>query len=124
MKFNKHISLELQELLTTQLKEYIKTTPMTRKELRAVREWVKDGHSVYENMSGAFYDGQVPVEFLTEWRDDEYIRQHTKGMGPEEVKRFALLYYGWDDEDVLRPEGELSHSLEDAIKEGEELPFS
>lgn len=57
MKFNKHISPELQELLTTQLEEYIKTMPMTEKELRAVREWVKDGYSVYENMSGAFYDG-------------------------------------------------------------------
>lgn len=57
MKFNKHISPELQELLTTQLEEYIKTMPMTEKELCAVREWVKDGYSVYENMSGAFYDG-------------------------------------------------------------------
>lgn len=38
MKFNKHISPELQELLTTQLKEYIKTKPMNKKELRAVRE--------------------------------------------------------------------------------------
>ena len=123
MKFNKHISLELQELLTTQLEEYIKTTPMSKKELRAVREWVKDGHSVYENMSGAFYDGQVPVEFLTEWRDDEYIRNHTKGMAPEEVRRFALSYYGWDDEDVSLPESERSHSLESVIIEGEELPF-
>lgn len=81
---------------------------MTRKELRAVREWVKDGHSVYENMSGAFYDRQVPVEFLTEWRDDEYIRQHTKGMRSEKFRRFALSYYGWDDKDVSRPEGKLS----------------
>lgn len=123
MKFNKHISLELQELLTTQLKEYIKTTPMTKKELRAVREWVKNGHSVYENMSGAFYDGQVPMEFLTEWRDDEYIRKHTKGRAPEEVRRFALSYYGLDDEDVSLQQGELYHSLEPVIIEGEELPF-
>jgi hypothetical protein len=124
MKFNKHISLELQELLTTQLKEYIKTTTMTKKELRAVREWVKDGHSVYENMSGAFYDGQVPVEFLTEWRDDEYIRKHTKGMTPEEVRQFALSYYGWDDDEVPLPQGEQAPSLEPIIFRDEELPFS
>lgn len=123
MKFNKHLSPELQEILTTQLKEYIKITPMTKKELCAVRDWVKDGHSVYENMSGAFYDGQVPVEFLTEWRDDEYIRKHTKGMAPEEVKRFALSYHGWDDEDVSLQQGELYHGLEPVIIEGEELPF-
>lgn len=124
MKFNKHISLELQELLTTQLKEYIKITPMTKKELRAVRDWVKDGHSVYENMSGAFYDGQVPLEFLTEWRDDEYIRKHTKGMTPEEVRQFALSYYGWDDDEVSLPQGEQDPSLEPIIFGGEELPFS
>lgn len=53
---------------------------MTKKEQRAVREWVKDGRSVYENPSGAWYDGQVPVEFLSIYRDEEYIRQHTKGM--------------------------------------------
>jgi len=124
MKFYKYISPELQELLTTQLKEYIKTTPMTKKELRAVREWVKNGHSVYENMSGAFYDGQVPVEFLTEWRDDEYIRKHTKGMTPEEVRRFALSYYGWDDEDVTPLQSGLFYCLEPlALAEGEDLPF-
>ena len=124
MKFNKHISPELQELLTTQLEEYIKATPMTKKELRAVREWVTDGHSVYENMSGAFYDGQAPVEFLTEWRDDEYIRQHTKGMAPEEVRQFALSYYGWDDDEVSLPQGEQDPSLEPIIFRDEELPFS
>lgn len=63
------------------------------------------------------------MEFLTEWRDDEYIRQYTKGMNPEEVRRCALSYSGWDDEDVSQPEGELSHSLEAVIIEGKELPF-
>lgn len=60
IKFNKHISSELQELLTTQLKDYIKTTPMNKKELRAVRGWVKNGHSVYENMSGVFMMDRFP----------------------------------------------------------------
>lgn len=124
MKFNKHVSPEIQELLIAQFKDYIKTTPMTKKELRAVRDWIKDGHSVYENMSGAFYDGQVPVEFLTEWRDDEYIRKHTKGMTPEEVRQFALSYYGWGDDEVSLPQGEQDPSHEPIIFGGEELPFS
>lgn len=123
MKFHKHISPELQELLTTQLEEYIKITPMTKKELRAVREWVKDGHSVYENMSGAFYDGQVPVEFLEEWRDQEYIRKHTKGMTPEETRQFAFSYYGWDDDDEAVPQEEWGVSLDSMDVEGEDLPF-
>lgn len=99
MKFNKHLTLEVEELLTTQYKNYIKETPMTKKEMKVLREWVKDGHSVYENTCGAWEDGQVPVGFLSVYRDEEYIRQHTKGMNPDEVHKFALAYYGWYDED-------------------------
>jgi hypothetical protein len=98
MKFNVDISDEEKEFLEQEYKEYIKVTPMTKKEQRAVREWVKDGNSVYENYAGGWYDGGVPIEFLTVWRDDEYIRTHTKGMTPEETHKFALAYYGWDDE--------------------------
>lgn len=98
MKFNRYLPLWRKEFLEQQYKEYIKTTPMTKKEQRALREWVKDGNSVYENPSGAWCDGQIPVEFLTVYRDEEYIRQHTKGMTPEETRHFALAYYGWDDE--------------------------
>lgn len=101
MKFNKYLPEEIREMLENQYKDYIKSTPMTKKEQRAVREWVKDGHSVYENPSGAWHDGQVPVEFLTIYREEEYIWQHTKGMNPEEARKFALEYYGWSDEEEL-----------------------
>ena len=72
-------------------------------------------------MSGAFYDGQVPVEFLTEWRDNEYIRKHMKGMAPEEARRFALLYYGWGDDEVSMLQGKLDQGLVTLDIEGEEL---
>ena len=98
MKFNKHISLEVAELLEKQYKEYIKVTPMTKKEQRVLREWVKDGNSVYQNTCDAWYEGQVPVPFLDVYREEEYIRQQTKGMNSEEARKFALAYYGWDDE--------------------------
>ena len=90
MKFNKYLPLETREFLEKQYKEYIKETPMTQKEQRVLREWVKDGHSVYENASLACAEGGVPVEFLTVWRDEEYIRQYTKGMSPEETRKFAM----------------------------------
>ncbi len=98
MKFNKYIPLEKREFMEKQYKEYIKITPMTKKEQRVLREWVKDGNSVYENSMNAWQDGQVPVEFLSVYRDEEYIRQHTKGMDDEATRKFALAYYGWDDE--------------------------
>ena len=71
---------------------------MTKKEQRAVREWVKAGNSVYDNPAGAWLDGGVRMEYLDIYRDDEYIRQHTKEMTPEETRKFALAYYGWDDD--------------------------
>ena len=63
----------------------------------------------------------VSVEFLTIWRDEEYICQHTKGMSPEETRKFAMNYYGWDDEE---PEAD-QESLGEALKRMEEieLPF-
>ena len=124
MKFNKHVPKEMQEMLETQYKEYIKNTPMTKKEQRAVREWVKDGHSVYENPSSAWQDGQIPVEFLSVYRDEEYIRQHTKGMSPEETRKFALEYYGWSEEAELPVQcGEPDLGFDFHIDENEELPF-
>lgn len=102
MRFNKYIAPEIKELLESQYREYIKNTPMTKKEQRALREWVKNGNSVYENPSGAWYEGQTPIEFLIIYREDEYIRQQTKGMSSEEARRFALNYYGWDDEKDLQ----------------------
>ena len=124
MKFNKYLPEEMRNLLENQYKEYIKATPMTKKEQHALREWVKDGHSVYENDCGAWYDGQVPVEFLTIYRDEEYIRQNTKGMTPEETRRFAMAYYGWDDEpasDEAIPVDALTTA--DTSLFAEELPF-
>lgn len=126
MKFNRYLPLWRKEFLEQQYKEYIKTMPMTKKEQRALREWVKDGNSVYENPSAAWCDGQIPVEFLTVYREEEYIRQHTKGMTPEEVRRFALAYYGWDDEprecDIPDPSETLDWIKELVVPE--ELPFS
>lgn len=122
MKFNKYIDPEIKELLEEQYKEYIKKTPMTRKEQRALREWVKNGNSVYENPSGAWYDGQVPVEFLTIYREEEYIRQQTKGMTPEEARRFAMDYYGWsDDEDI---QDSFMPVLTPSDSSYDELPFN
>ena len=101
MKFNVDLPDDMKEYLENQYKEYLKKRTMTKKEQRAVREWVKAGNSVYDNPAGAWQDGMVRVEFLDMYRDDEYIRQHTKGMSPEETRKFALAYYGWDDDPDL-----------------------
>jgi hypothetical protein len=101
MKFNVDLPDDMKEYLENQYKEYLKKRTMTKKEQRAVREWVKAGNSVYDNPAGAWLDGGVRMEYLDIYRDDEYIRQHTKGMTPEETRKFALAYYGWDDDPDL-----------------------
>ena len=101
MKFNVELPYDMKEYLENQYKEYLKKRTMTKKEQRAVREWVKAGNSVYDNPAGAWLDGGVRMEYLDIYRDDEYIRQHTKGMTPEETRKFALAYYGWDDDPDL-----------------------
>ena len=125
MKFNRYLPEEIRIMLEKQYKEYIKQTPMTKKEQRVLREWVKDGHSVYENSSGAWYDGQAPVEFLTVYREEEYIRQNTKGMSPEEARKFALNYYGWNDEDATpSDQPDILDEFVNEFEGKEELPFS
>ena len=101
MKFNVNLPDDMKEYLENQYKEYLKKRTMTKKEQRAVREWFKAGNSVYDNPAGAWLDGGVRMEYLDIYRDDEYIRQHTKGMTPEETRKFALAYYGWDDDPDL-----------------------
>ena len=98
MKFNVDLPDDMKEYLENQYKEYIKKRTMTKKEMRAVREWVKAGNSVYDNPAGAWQDGMVRMEFLDTYRDDEYIRQHTKGMSAEETRAFAMAYFGWSDD--------------------------
>ncbi len=101
MKFNVELPDDMKEYLENQYKEYLKKRTMTKKEQRAVREWVKAGNSVYDNPAGAWQDGMVRVEFLDMYRDDEYIRQHTKGMSPDEARSFALAYYGWNEDSEI-----------------------
>ena len=73
MKFNVDLPDDMKEYLENQYKEYLKKRTMTKKEQRAVREWVKAGNSVYDNPAGAWLDGGVRMEYLDIYRDDEYI---------------------------------------------------
>lgn len=49
MKFQKHVKIEIRELLTQQLKEYEKNTKMSKHERRLLYEWVSSGRSPYDN---------------------------------------------------------------------------
>ena len=89
---------EYQDMLDEELKEYLKVTKMTTKERKALCEWVAAGHSVHENNAMAVCGGGFPIDFLDIYREEEEIRQATRGMSPEDARRYAMGYYGWSDE--------------------------
>ena len=73
MKFN--IKKWLKKQYKRQYKGYIEITPTTKKERRVLRKWVKSGHSVYANSMGDW-----EIEFLDEYRYQEYIKENTKAI--------------------------------------------
>lgn len=99
-----NIEKERMAYLRKELKEYEKVTPMTDEERKAVRAWVKAGNSVHENDMLACYEGGYPMDYLDTYRDIVYISQATKDMSDEDARKFALAYYGWDDEPDHNPD--------------------
>lgn len=83
--------------LNIELKEYLKETSVTQEEKAALEKWVAAGHSVHENEMMAVYDGNRPIDFLNIHRELENIRKATEGMPPEEAKRYADAYFGWEE---------------------------
>ena len=73
MKFNVKLAASEQDYLEKQYKEYIEKTTMTDKERNALKEWVMDGNSPYDNPMGLWKDSFHPVEFLEVYRDEEYM---------------------------------------------------
>ena len=95
MKFNARLTASEKEYLEKQYREYTRKTPMTDKEKTALKEWVMDGNSPYDNPAGFWKDGFHPADFLDVYRDEEYINDHTRGMAVEDRNRFAAEYYGF-----------------------------
>ena len=85
MKFN--VKKWLKKQYKRQYKGYIEITPTTKKERRVLRKWVKSGHSVYANSMGDW-----EIEFLDEYRYQEYIKENTKDMDQEEATSFIRAY--------------------------------
>lgn len=92
------IEQEYQNALNEELKEYLKETKMTVRERKALQEWVAAGHSVHENNAMAVSDGGYPIDFLDIYREEEDLRQATKGMSPEDARKYMMDYYGYIDE--------------------------
>ena len=79
---------------------YVARTPMTTKERRALRKWVRTGHSVYESPASQFLgESATPSPVLDTYRMDEDFRKETHGMTPERRRKYMEEVTGWANDD-------------------------
>ena len=77
-----------QEFLWDEYQDYIAKKPMTPYERRLVREWVKDGNSVYGCTQSRYYgESAYPMEFLEVYRSDRAIDKELQGKTPQDRNR-------------------------------------
>ena len=83
------------------LERFEEEVQMTPYEKRAVRRWVMDGHSPYENPGSKYLcmTGSEPYDFLTVYRMDKELEQDMKGMNKAQKIAYLKEFMGWTDED-------------------------
>ena len=88
-----------QEFLWDGDQEYIAKKPMTPYERRLVREWVKDGNSVYGCTQSRYYgESAYPMEFLEVYRSDRAIDKELQGKTPQEREAYLKDLLGYQEE--------------------------
>lgn len=92
---------EKREYIKEVNEEFMKKTPMTPEERKAVRSWMAEGHCILEpwespNLPGPMYP---PYDFLDCYRLDREIERETAGMNRDEKIRYLKEYWGWDDDE-------------------------
>lgn len=75
---------------------YVAKTPMTTRERRALRRWVRTGHSVYQSPPSCYLgESSTPVPFLETYRMDEAFRKEMRGMDPDTRRHHLEVATGW-----------------------------
>ena len=88
-----------QEFLWDEYQDYIAKKPMTPYERRLVREWVKDGNSVYGCTQSRYYgESAYPMEFLEVYRSDRAIDKELQGKTAQEREAYLKDLLGYQEE--------------------------
>ena len=88
-----------QEFLWDEYRDYIAKKPMTAYERRLVRNWVKDGNSVYGCKESRYYgESAYPLDFLDVYRCDREIDQELRKKTPEERDAYLKELLGYREE--------------------------
>lgn len=75
MRFHRNISAELRNILSAQFQEYEKAMDMSIEERRELYQWVRSGHSPYDNGWYICDEDGCPLDFVSALRitEDETV---------------------------------------------------
>ena len=93
MKFDKNISMEKQEYLTKELKDYEMCTQMSAEERRELHKWVAAGNSVHENPDYISGEDGWPMAFVKAYRADTASCEEMASLRLEEFEEFYHQQY-------------------------------
>lgn len=88
--------------LEKELNEYLKITTVNEEELKALKEWVADGNSVYSNPSMATDEYGNPCDFLFDYRYHAEIYKELEQLSGREKEIYLARLRGEDTIDTLR----------------------
>ena len=91
MRFHKHVSEEVQELLREQLIAYKKEIAMTPDERKELHKWVARGRSPYDNGNYVYGENGWPLDFVRALRSDKEIFEHYMSLSDEERAEYNKI---------------------------------
>ena len=90
-----------QSALWEEYREYIVENELSKYERKLLRDWIKDGHSVYETVESKYLPGPAypPMNLIDAYRLDHSISDDMKGMTKEKKERYLKELMGWEEPD-------------------------
>ena len=90
-----------------EFERYVQIVPMTPAEKRALRKWVADGNSVYDNPGSKYVYSEgcdPPMDFLDVYRLDKELDKALKGKSDKEKEHFLKERFGFQAPEEALPQ--------------------
>ena len=109
--------------LEKQLQAYEREVAMTGKERKALREWVRSGHSVCESPGSRYLCdmGMPEQDFLDVYRQDQRIKKELAGKTGKEKEAWLKEYMGY--EEAAREDPQTTEQLKEQLRKLERELF-
>lgn len=103
MKFWKKVPQEVRTILSEQYQQYVKEVPMTPVERKQLQDWVRSGHSPYDNGWYIATEAGTPMDFVNALRMSEDMED----MIPEYDTQYDDVVFIPNDPEEVDPFEEL-----------------